>query len=391
MDETKSYVKADYAFLSSAIGSSRVVALGESIHMTREMPRVRLRIVRYLHEQMGYNVLAFEGSLLDAWTAAEHAYRGSGPVEERAAKMKREMLFGLWQTAPMQEVLEYVLSTQATAHPLYATSFDLQPGTARAYGGSTAESLRAFFAAVAPYDPASDPARIRQWNAELATALDRAEGANAGQVVDEIDAWLNGPVATSVARTRPAVHVAALRLVPVMLRNRLQLCQEWTAQHRSMVTYQRVRDTLNAQLVRDELKTFPDPTKLVLWAHHSHLHYNSLGQTIPSMGQHLHDVLHRDIYSIGLFAESGSAIDTATIDQAQGLGFLQAIAPRPIPHGPRWSVEEKLSRLSPQDFFLDLRHASEVWATRAPRAWKIEDGCRRCSRRTSMARSSSTA
>ncbi len=371
LDVTKPYTKANYAFLSSPIGPSPVVALGESIHVTREMPRVRLQIVRYLHEQMGFNVIAFEGSLMDAWTAQEHAYRDASPLKERAATMKREMFFGLWQTAPMQDVLEYALSTQSTAHPLYVTSFDLQSGTARAYGGSTAQSLGAFFAALAPYDRAIDPERIKQWSEELAPALDCAKEANVSQTVDEIEAWLSGPVATSIARTRPAVHVADLRLIPAMVRNRLQLCQEWRADQRSMITYQRVRDALNALLVLHELKTFPGPAKLILWAHHSHLHYNSLGKTIPSMGQHLHDVLHQGIYSIGLFAETGSAIDTATIDQAHGLGFLLALAPKPIPHGPRWSVEEQLSQQSPRDFFLDLRHASEDWT--APGTSRLEN------------------
>lgn len=374
LDVTKPYAKADYAFLSLAIGSSQVVALGESIHMTREMPRVRLQIVHYLHEEMGFNVIAFEGSLLDAWTAQEHAYRDSGKIKERAPTMKREMFFGLWQTAPMQDVLEYALSKQSTAHPLYVTSFDLQPGTARVYGGSTAKSLRAFLAAVAPYDPTIDPERIKQWSEKLADALDCANGANASQLVDQIEAWLNGPIAASLERTRPAVHIAALRLIPVMLRNRLQLCQEWTADQRSMITYQRVRDELNTQLVRNELKTFPAPAKLILWAHHSHLHYNSLGKTIPSMGRHLHDSLHQDMYSIGLFAGGGSAIDTATIDQAHGLGFVFALAPKPIPHGPRWSVEEQLSQLSPHDFFLDLRYDAKEWA--APGTSRLENNGR---------------
>ena len=69
LDLTKPYASAVYAFLSPALGSSRVVALGESIHVTSEMPWIRLQMVRYLHEEMGCNVIAFEGSLLDAWTA----------------------------------------------------------------------------------------------------------------------------------------------------------------------------------------------------------------------------------------------------------------------------------------------------------------------------------
>ena len=356
LDPRRPYAAADYAFLASAVGSSRVVALGESIHVTREMPRVRLQMVRYLHEQMGFNVIAFEGALVDAWTAQEHAYRHQGTLEERAATMKRETLFGLWQTAPMQDVLAYALSTQATDHPLYVTSFDLQPGMARVYGGSEQQSMQAFFAALAPYDAAIKPARIAQWSEKLGAALACASNSDADPVVDEVEAWLNGVVAANIARERPAVHAAALRLVPTMLRSRLRLCHEWVADKRSMITYQRVRDELNAQQVLDELRALPGRPKLMLWAHHSHIHYNSLGKSVPSMGQHLHDALHDGIYTIGVFAQGGYAIDTATIDQAHGLGILLALAPKPVPNGPRWSVEQQLSEQSPHDFFLDLRN-----------------------------------
>lgn len=365
LDINKPYAAADYAFLSSAIGASRVVALGESIHVTREMPRVRLQMVRYLHEQMGFNVIAFEGALLDAWTAQEHGYRDKGAIDERAATMKREMLFGLWQTKPMQDVLAYALRTQASGHPLYVTSFDLQPGMARVYGGSPERSLQAFFAAVTPYDPTIEPARIAQWSKKLGAALACSDESDAGlavPVVDEIEAWLNGPVANNIAKDRSAVHLAALRLVPTMLRARLQFCHEWVRDKRSMSTYQRARDELNAQLVLDELRELPGPMRLILWAHHSHLHYNSLAKTVPSMGQHLHDALHDEIYTVGVFAQGGYAIDTATIDQAHGLGFLLALAAKPIPSGPRWSVEQQLSQKSPHDFFLDLRHAPKEWS-----------------------------
>jgi len=64
LDIRAPYNSADYAFIGEAIGERSVVALGESIHLTREMPLVRLNLVRYLHEQRGMDVLAFEGSLI---------------------------------------------------------------------------------------------------------------------------------------------------------------------------------------------------------------------------------------------------------------------------------------------------------------------------------------
>jgi erythromycin esterase-like protein len=41
----KPYQADDYVFLDAAVGSRGVVALGESIHVTGEMPLVRQRVV----------------------------------------------------------------------------------------------------------------------------------------------------------------------------------------------------------------------------------------------------------------------------------------------------------------------------------------------------------
>jgi erythromycin esterase-like protein len=67
-----------------------VVALGESIHLTREMPLVRLGVLRYLHEEKGFNVLALEGAMIDIWTAQENAYRSRQPLSDRTRSFARQ-------------------------------------------------------------------------------------------------------------------------------------------------------------------------------------------------------------------------------------------------------------------------------------------------------------
>src|SRR6185437_3411288 len=63
----KPYSAANYDFLGALSDGKSVIQLGESIHMTDEFPRVRLQFIRYLHEQKGFDVLAFEGSWVQAW------------------------------------------------------------------------------------------------------------------------------------------------------------------------------------------------------------------------------------------------------------------------------------------------------------------------------------
>lgn len=69
IDLNRTYAAKDYDFLDAAIGDAAAVALGESIHVTREMQRVRLNFLRYLHEERNFNLLAVEGSTIDGWTA----------------------------------------------------------------------------------------------------------------------------------------------------------------------------------------------------------------------------------------------------------------------------------------------------------------------------------
>jgi erythromycin esterase-like protein len=149
------------------MGNAPVVALGESIHMTREMPLVRLHLLRHLNESRGVDALVLEGSLLEAWTAQEHAYRSKAPLGEKARTFAREALFGLWQTDEMEKVIAYALSTQGGARPIYITSFDLQPGSARAYNASSQRSMDAFVDALRTLDPLLDASRAQGWSKAL--------------------------------------------------------------------------------------------------------------------------------------------------------------------------------------------------------------------------------
>jgi erythromycin esterase-like protein len=125
-----------------------------------------------------------------------------------------------------------------------------------------------------------------------------------------------------------------------------------------MKVYQRSRDVINAQLTLALMRTMP---RMVLWAHHSHLHYNSLGRAVPSMGQHLRSALGDRLYTVGLFANGGNALDSLRADCASGAGIVFALASRAVPASDRFGVERRLAALSSRDFFVDLKQAPAEW------------------------------
>ena len=54
---------SDLAFLAPLLEGKRVVQLGESGHGVAEFNWMKARLAKYLHERLGFDVLAFESSL----------------------------------------------------------------------------------------------------------------------------------------------------------------------------------------------------------------------------------------------------------------------------------------------------------------------------------------
>jgi erythromycin esterase len=338
LDLDRPYAAADYKFLDTAIGSASIVQLGESLHLTDEFPRARLRVIQYLHEQLGFDTLALEGSLTQSWLAQEHLDRSTAP--QRIARAQELAWFVLWQTAAMRKVMAYVDATRSTPRPLYLTSFDVQVGMSAAYQGEP-RIVNDLLDALRVYGPPPDPARepaLRRGLSAIIRCSGLATGANreaAQRAVDELAAWI-----TAIApRVEPTAHAAALGMIPDNLRDNIELCVR-TAGAREM--WQETRDVLNARTalkLRDRLSS---TRRVILWAHHSHVVHNATGAHVPSMGQHLRDQLGREVYTVGTFAGAGRVFDGALFGE------------RDLPSIVQVGVERMLGAVDRPAYFVDV-------------------------------------
>jgi erythromycin esterase len=122
----------DLAFLPELIRGKTVVTMGEVVHGVAEQNRIRVRLIKYLHQQHGFNVVAFESGFYDCHFTQQRMSQLSFGVALRSS------IYSFWHTDDLLDLFHYVQESQSTANPLYLAGFDVQPT------GHTIESRPAF-------------------------------------------------------------------------------------------------------------------------------------------------------------------------------------------------------------------------------------------------------
>ena len=210
----------------------------------------------------------------------------------------------------MGELFAYERSTWSTEHPLYITAYDIQPGTGRESSGiQVFQLLRQTLIQYAAPPDGFDAVR---WDRDLSPLTGACGQFKPGdekavvQAIETLQAWIDR-AAPNVEKAFPNVpHAAALRLIPENLRASLALCTTVKTGKTFWESYKQTRDHFAAQYALTLRSTAPRQ-KLILWAHISHLFYDSTGHS-TSVGEILHATLGKRLYTIGAFAGGGGTI-----------------------------------------------------------------------------------
>jgi erythromycin esterase len=134
---------SDLEPLMTAIGSSRVVQMGEPSHGAGSAFAAKVRLIKFLHQRMGFDVLVWESGLYDV-RLAQAALR---TAEDPVVAAKRGILT-VWSNAEeVRPLLEYVRASQATTSPIDVAGMDMKPTAARTDELFIAD-LRAFVGAL---------------------------------------------------------------------------------------------------------------------------------------------------------------------------------------------------------------------------------------------------
>jgi len=359
--DSNDYVnQKQYSFLSPIVKNIDIVMLGESIHLTREFPLVRIGMIKYLNQYHAFNVIAMEGGAADYWAAQDILFSS-----ERNESDFTEALSAfpfIWNTPEVQKLIAYQASTLQRTNPLYITAYDVQQGIGQ--GMKNEEAFKMLAERLMRY---SDPPKnfvLEEWLTSISPISNHcikygsSDYQKVVSAIDLFEEWVN-TVVPEVKKQYPNIpHDAILKTMPKSFRASLTLCEDLGGFNLSR--YKVVRDSLGFINTLDLIQSIPN-NKILIWGHLSHVYYDSQDNIIsemgewkniavgPTVGERLKGALGSKVYTIIPFAESGSTILIYN-DLNLDIGYSK------IENSSK--LGDLLSKASEKDFFIDLRSPS---------------------------------
>ncbi|HYB93958.1 MAG TPA: erythromycin esterase family protein [Vicinamibacterales bacterium] len=296
---------ADLQFLKALLGDRRIVQLGESGHGVAEFNHAKVRLIQFLHQQMGFDVLAFESGLVEC-------YNANRTSTHTPLTLMRACIFGVWHTSEVLPLFEYIKSTQGTDRPLTLAGFDTQISSA---SGITYRPPM-FADMVRVVEPARAP-RVLELDQQYINALRTGGGSYAIANESALTEFYGGLELLFQERRAPLSEVFPASDVKVAERAAWSMLR-YLEQLRAGV--QRPSDTgetggggirdfgmaNNLTFLANDLYA---GRKIIVWAHNFHIRHDNTAtvSTQPTMGKWVRERFRDQLYTIGLYMNQGTA------------------------------------------------------------------------------------
>lgn len=353
--------------VGDAIGGASMVLLGEPSHGAGSAFAAKARLVKFLHQHHGFDVLVWESGLYDVALAQA----GMASAASDAVAAARKGVFALWtEAAEVAPLFDYIKASQATPRPLVMAGFDMQV-TADGSVVHFAQDLRALagdLRAGAVRNEAENlaetviAARDRLYATKFAEPHDLESLAAAVKGLGDLIAS-NRAVFDAARNPR---DIAFLGRCLANMRSDAQLRAE-AAKGPTNTARESRRDAWNADNLRWLAETYYPGRKIIVWAHNVHvmngyyapgfrdLHLQKQDGDMITTGVLTRAWLGDKAYVIGITAFTGEE------------GFAMGGPHTPIAPAPPGSIEAGLHALGKPFVFVNLKAAPDKLLMRAPK------------------------
>ncbi|EAZ86744.1 erythromycin esterase family protein [Lysinibacillus fusiformis] len=335
----------DLAMLKPLLHDKRIVFLGESSHGVAQFNLAKTRLIQFLHQEMGYNVLAFESGLGDVMNA-------QGKIDKQAAlQTMKDAIFGVWWTKETLPLFEYAKTTQATEKPLVLAGFDIQQQGAFTNGNwlQNPQLAQQFSDAEKQLAEWSSSKDVKGYQKEKTAIINVYKQVKAQVQTKEKELQKAYPNELQIVKLMERTLADRIRLadeyVELTIQSTIEMEQN---KYESFLTTMEWRDqAMMENLLWLAEEVYPTE-KFIVWAHNDHIRKaqsDVMGSPYPVklMGERLPDIYKKYSYVLGLYMTSG--------ETANNMGETMPVLP-PI----KGSIEDIVSSANKPYTFIDLRN-----------------------------------
>lgn len=356
----------DLAPVHDILADTRIVGLGEATHGSRELFRLKHRLVRYLVSELGVRVFGLEANFSEALALNDYVVHDIGDPKDAL----EDIYFWTWNVESVLEMVEWFRTFNATRSVddrVRFYGFDAQ------YSQGAVDELVEFFETV-------DAAFLRTVRDDLDIIADagtpphqdddrEARSETSERVVPELWDQLRENRERYVEKTSKAAWKLARQHVRIVKqasehKRAMHDRQEGTVDEDTAVERcLRIRDRAMADNV-DWILEYENADRMVIWAHDAHINRveqtsRKTGATATSLGGHL-DARHGDYYyTLGFSFGHGSFQAISETPNTEGNGQTYSLQEQTIDAPLPDTIDATLAALDYPLVIVDIRTASD--------------------------------
>lgn len=357
LHSTTSTDTKDLKVLKNVLQDKRIVHLGEMVHGSTEINQSKVRIIKYLHEELDYDVLAFESSFSDA-----------GAVERNLSKLDakdamKNSIYGTWHTQDLIDLFQYLKEQKQKGDPLHLIGFDIHNmsetflnGTKDWIAKADPKAKELLEQAEKSYSDLKKSATYQEYLQKKDPVLQKYQQLE--KIVDQhklllANQYPDQPKAVQILKETIELRIRMIeRYIPFDVKENQEVPEYPT--NLEDITWIK-RDRLMAENLTIIAEEIYRNDKIIVWGHNYHIRKDNTKMIqdwtnvqAPNMGTYLPTHLKKQTYFLGIYAFSG-----ASLEPSDNKTIVPVVPPAPN------SIEAIFKSVGHPHVFLDLSKAPQ--------------------------------